>query len=124
MKIITVVTRLLIGLLYTVSAVGYFLDFMPQPELEGPSAQFIMGLSATGYFIPFLKSIELICGLSLVTGKFVAVATIIIFPVTVNIFLYHAFLAPEGMIIPVLMMLANVFLAYAYWDRYKPIWQV
>ena len=123
MKAVTLTIRITTGLLYSASAAMYFLDMMPEAELSGATLQFVAGLDAAGYFMPFLKVIELIGGLALIAGKFVPLATVVLFPVTLNIFLFHAFLAPEGMIIPILLLAANLYLAFAYRDRYRPILQ-
>lgn len=121
MKIAVVIARVLMGLLYLFSVIAYFFQFLPQQEMTAPAQHFVFGLSAAGYFMPVLKSIELICALALLSGKFVALAAVVIFPITVNIVLFHAFLAPDGMIIPALLLISNLFLAYFYRERYKLI---
>src|SRR5690606_21496694 len=116
-----VIVRVLLGVLYAASALAWFFNLMPQSEMQGASEKFITGLAVSGYFFPLLKWIELLCGIALITGKFGPLANVIIFPVTVHIFLYHAFLAPEGMLIPAAMVLMNLFLAYAWRERYSPL---
>lgn len=111
--------RIATGLLYAASAVMYFLNMMPEAELSGATAQFVGGLAAAGYFMPFLKVVELVGGLTLIVGRFVPLAAVILFPITLNIFLFHAFLAPDGMLIPILLLAANLFLAFAYRERYR-----
>jgi len=76
-------------------------------------------MSAAVYFLPLLMTTELLCGIAFVSGRFVPLAAVVIFPVTLNIVLFHVFLAPEGLPIAVLLLLANVFLAYACRQNYR-----
>lgn len=123
MKITLVIVRVLLGVLYAASALAWFFNLMPQNEMSGDTGTFITGLVVSGYFFPLLKWTELLCGISLISGKFAPLANVIIFPVTVHIFLFHAFLAPDGMIIPAAMVLMNLFLAYGWREKYSPMLQ-
>jgi len=46
------------------------------------------------------------------------IATVVIFPINVNILLYHVFLGPEGLPTAILLMLGNLFLAWYYREKY------
>jgi uncharacterized membrane protein YphA (DoxX/SURF4 family) len=121
MKVAVIIVRIVMGLLFLVSAIGFFFNLMPQPELSGNAQLFIGGMAASVYLFPLLKVIETLCAIAFLSGRFVPLATVVIFPVTVNILLYHSFLAPQDMIIPVLLFLANVFLAYHYRRNYEMV---
>lgn len=118
MKIAVIIVRSLLGLLFLFSSIVVLFKLVPQPPLTGGSKLFMEGLVASIYFIPLLKITELLCGLAFISGRFVPLATVVIFPVVLNILLYHAFLAPEGLPIAILLLLANLFLAYAYRKNY------
>lgn len=94
---------------------------IPQPELEGPVKVFNDGIAASFYLIPFLKVIELICAVAFLSGRFVSLASIIIFPVTVNIFLFHAFLAQDGIAVAIFLLAGNVFLLYFHRKNYQTL---
>src|SRR5690606_8351054 len=121
MKIATIIVRVLIGLLLLVSSVGYFFHLFPEPETTGNFKAFNIGLVASTYLLPLAKSIELLCGIAFLTGRFVTLANILILPITANILFINYFLAPEGLPIAVLLFLANLFLIYRYWDNYKSV---
>lgn len=87
--------------------------------MTGPIKTFNEGLAASGYFMPFLKGVETIFGLALIAGLFVPLATVVLMPITINIFLVHLFLAPEGLPIAVFMFGGNLFLAYYYRKYYS-----
>jgi uncharacterized membrane protein YphA (DoxX/SURF4 family) len=125
MKIAMIIVRTLMGLLFIVSSVVYLLMVMgtiPMPEMPaGALKNFNEGLAASGYFFGLLKLTEFVCGLLLVTGRFVPLAMVILSPIIINIFLTHLFLAPEGLGPAIFLVLGNIFLAYYYWDAFKPL---
>jgi len=118
MRIAAIIVRVLMGLMFVFSAAVFFFKLIPVPEMTGPIKTFNEGLAASGYFMPFLKAVETIAGLALIAGLFVPLATVVIFPITINIFLVHLFLAPEGIPIAILMFAGNLFLAYYYRKHY------
>ena len=76
------------------------------------------GIVASVYFMPLLKVTELLCAIAFLSGRFVPLATVVIFPIVVNIVFYHSFLAPEGLPVAISLLLGNLFLAYAYRRHY------
>jgi uncharacterized membrane protein YphA (DoxX/SURF4 family) len=121
MKIAVIIVRVLLGLLFLFGSVVFLFNLAPQPPLQGPMKVFNEGLTAAGYVMPVVKVIELICAICFLTGRFVPLATVVIFPITVNIVLVHAFLAPEGLPMGIGILLANLFLAYSSWNNYKSL---
>jgi putative oxidoreductase len=121
MKITTTIVRILFGALFVFSAVVMLFNVpMEQPKLSEAATSFMGGLMATGYFIKFLKITELVLGLLLIINRWAPLATVAIFPIVINILLYHAFLTPANeVIIPILLLLANLYLAYQYRENYK-----
>lgn len=121
MKITLIVVRTLFGLLFLFASVTYFFDLVPQPEVNGKVKLFQEGIAATVYLLPLVKFVELICGIAFVTGFFVPLATVLIFPVTLNITLYSVFLAPEALGMGIIMLIVNLFLAYAHRENYQKL---
>lgn len=121
MKIAVIVVRILFGLLLVMSAVVVLFNLAPQPELKGNVKTFMLGMEATGYMLTFIKVTELICGLALVSGFFAPLATVVIFPITINIVLFHALVAHEGYPVSLFVLFANLFLAFAYRRYYAPM---
>ncbi|MCC9018974.1 MULTISPECIES: DoxX family membrane protein [Flavobacterium] len=121
MKIATIIVRVLIGLLLLFASLSFFFKLAPEPETTGDFKAFNMGLVASTYLLPLAKSIELLCGIAFVTGRYVTLANILILPITVNILFINYFLNPNGLPLAVLLFLANLFLIYRYWDNYKSI---
>jgi putative oxidoreductase len=121
MKIVTIVVRILIGLFLLFASISFFLKLTPEPVTTGDFKAFQLGLVASTYLMPLAKGIELLAGLSYLTGKYVTLANIVVLPVTLNILLINYFLAPATLPIAILLFLANIFLIYRYWDNYKSV---
>jgi uncharacterized membrane protein YphA (DoxX/SURF4 family) len=121
MKIATIIARVLLGLMFMFASVVYFLDLVPQPEVTGALKTFNEGLGAAVYLMPLVKTIEFLCALAFVTGRFVALAAVVLLPITVNIMLVNVYLAPEGMFLGIAVFILNVFLLFAYRQKYSEL---
>ncbi|MFC6876974.1 DoxX family protein [Flavobacterium myungsuense] len=121
MKIVTIVIRTLMGLLFLFASISFFLKLVPEPVTTGDFKAFQIGLVASAYLIPLAKSIELLCGLAYVSGRFVSLANIVLLPVSLNILLINFFLTPESLPIAIFIFLGNLFLIFRYWKNYKSV---
>ena len=119
MKITTIIIRTLIGLLFLFTSIGFFLKLLPEPSTTGSFKAFQVGIVASTYLMPLAKSIELLCGLSFVSGRYVTLANILILPVTINILFINFFLTPSGIPLALFVFLGNLFLIYSHWENYK-----
>ncbi|MFZ4404779.1 MAG: DoxX family membrane protein [Pseudobdellovibrionaceae bacterium] len=124
MKHIQTGLRLFLGLIYFVFGLNGFLHFIPAPPLTGPSGDFATAMINTGYFFTMVKAVEVVGGLALLTGMFVPLALVVLAPVTLNIFLFHAFLAPEGMYIQVLLLIIHLILGWYYRSSYREVLKI
>ena len=79
------------------------------------------GFMASKYLLPLAKSVELIAGLTIISGKFMKIGAVILVPVTLNILLINVFMMPEGIPIAAALFVGNLFLIYTNWDSYKGI---
>ncbi|WP_162128079.1 DoxX family protein [Flavobacterium phycosphaerae] len=121
MKITTIIIRVLIGLFLLFASISFFLKLTPETEATGNFKAFNTGLIASVYLMPLAKAVELLCGLSYVSGKYVTLANIVILPVTLNILLINYFMAPATLPIAIGLFLGNMFLIYRYWNNYKSV---
>jgi putative oxidoreductase len=121
MKTATIIIRILLGALLLFGSIPYFLNLFPQPELTGNMKTFSDGLNAAVYLMPLVKAVELICGIAFITNRFIPLATIIIFPIAINILCVNIFLVTEGLPVAIFILVANLFLAYRNREQYKII---
>ena len=123
MKLFTTIVRVLMGLLFLFASITFFFDLITPPPQTGAMKTFSDGLEAAGYLMPLVKTVELLCGIAFVTGRFVPLATVLIAPIIVNIVCVHLFLAPEGLPIAIFVALANAFVAYQHRESYAPLFR-
>ena len=113
MKIVSVIARYLLGLMFTVFGLNGFLKFIHQPPPSNPLAiQFFVAISAS-HFAAFFFAMQLIGGLLLLSGFFVPFALTVLAAELYNILGFHLTLSPgiaPALIACVLWLL--VFLQY------------
>lgn len=121
MKIAVIIVRVLLGLLFLFASVSFFFKLFPAPEMQGDIKTFNEGLMVAVYMMPLVKFIELLCGVLFLIGRYVTLATVLIFPISLNIFLYHTFMDTTGIPIAIFVLVANLFLAYYHRNNYKSL---
>ena len=122
-KSVSVVTaRILLGLIYFVFGLNFFLHFLPTPPPNGGIADtFTGGLFQSGYFFPMLKGLEVVLGALLLMGLFVPLSLVVLAPISINILLFHAFLSPENTVMGIVIVVIHAYLTWAYRDYFKPL---
>lgn len=97
MKIATLISRILLGLMFVVFGLNGFLHFIPQPPMPpGLALQYLSVLSASHY-MDVVFAIQLLAGILLLANRFVPIALVLLGPVLVNILMFHALMAPAGL---------------------------
>ena len=116
----TIIFRLLLGFLYLVFGLDYFLHFIPyQPAHTGAPEALKSGLMGTGYIYPMMKLIQVFGGISLLINWYAPFSAVVLFPISLNVFLFHTILVPSGWLMGVFLLVPNIFLGYAYRRYYK-----
>jgi putative oxidoreductase len=113
--------RLLLGLVFTVFGLNFFLHFLPMPPPPPRAMTALGGLLATGYLLPLAHVVELAAGALLLAGLFVPLALALLAPVIVNIVAYHLLFAPAGLAVPLVVLALELFLARAYRAAFAPM---
>jgi putative oxidoreductase len=96
MKIVRIISRLLLGLVFTVFGLNGFFHFIQQPPPEGLAAQFLGALAESHYFAAVF-AIQLAGGVLLLVNRYVPLALTLLGPVLVNILLFHSLMEPKGL---------------------------
>jgi hypothetical protein len=118
---VTRIVRYILGAAFTVFGLNGFLHFLPQPPAPAAAMSFAGALAATRYMFPLIKGTEVIAGLLLLGNRYVTLALALLAPVLVNIVAFHAFLAPAGLPLPLVLLAAELYLAWSYRDAYAPM---
>ena len=119
MKYVDIAAHILLGLVFAVFGLAGLLkpDLFPQPELDQEAAFFMSGLSANAYFMVVLKLVEAVGGILILFRRWVPLALVLLAPVVVHIFLFHAFLAPEGLPMAVALMVLEGYLGFVVYRK-------
>jgi putative oxidoreductase len=96
MKIATLIARILLGLLFLVFGLNGFLHFIPMAPPAGLAGQYMGALFLSHYLVAVFL-LQTIGGALLLANRFVPLALVLLGPVLVNILLFHALMAPEGL---------------------------
>jgi len=96
MRIVVLIARLLLGVIFVVFGLNGFLNFLSMgPMPTGLAGQFVGALFLSHYFW-VVAALQIAGGVLLLVNRFVPLALVLLGPVIVNIICYHAFLNPSG----------------------------
>src|ERR1700742_1263254 len=110
---LTIAARILMGLVFLASGVfGFITHFKFPPDLPPDLLAYVQGMTASHYFLPLLKTTEVVCGLLLLSGRFVPLALVILAPIIINIFCTHLFLAPSGLPVAIIIGVLEISLSF------------
>ena len=110
MKIASLISRLLLGVIFVVFGLNGFLHFIKAPMPEGIAGQFAGALFGTKYYV-VIFGVQLISGLLFLANRFVPLALVLIGPVIVNILCFHGLLGAPGLPLAIVVALLWVILA-------------
>jgi uncharacterized membrane protein YphA (DoxX/SURF4 family) len=123
MRIASLVARILLGLIFVVFGLNGFLHFIPSgPAPTGPAGQFLSAVTES-HLMTVVFGIQLAGGLLLLAGQYVPLALTVLGPVIVNIVMFHAFMAPAGLPLAVVTVLAWLLAAYPFRARFAALLQ-
>src|SRR6059036_3413017 len=113
MKIMTVIARSLLGLIFVVFGLNAFLQFIPMPPPQGLAGDFSKALFVSHYFY-VVAVLQIAGGAICLLGRFVPLGLTLLGPVIVNILLFHIFLQPSGLPLAVVVSALALFLLCVY----------
>jgi uncharacterized membrane protein YphA (DoxX/SURF4 family) len=118
MKVLTIVARVLLGLMFVVFGSNAFLQFMKVPPMPpSPATDFIMAM-LTSHYMYGVAVFEVIGGLLLLIGRYVPLGLTLLGPVIVNIDLFHIFMDRSGLPIAAIVSLIALFLLWRYREAF------
>lgn len=109
------------GLIFIFGLMGLGLFGWEPPVASPPARPFQLAMQNAGYFMPFMTATFLITGLSFVFDKFGALASIVLFPISLNILLFHIVLEPNQLIASIVLFVINIVLFWIYRSAYQPL---
>jgi putative oxidoreductase len=122
MKIVTLVARLLLALIFVVFGLNGFLHFIPQPPPSGVAAQFVGALFVSHYLIVVFV-LQLVTGVLLLINRYVPLALTLLGPVIFNILLFHSFMKPDGLPLALIVTVLWLVTAWSVRSAFAGIFQ-
>jgi putative oxidoreductase len=121
MKIVSIVARLLLGLMFTVFGLNGFLHFIPSPAFPpGFLLDFFTAMVGSGFYV-MVFGVQLICGLLLLTNQYVPLAIVALAAVLVNILTFHATMNPQGFPTAIIALILWFLTAWPIRAQFAPI---
>jgi putative oxidoreductase len=121
MKIAVIIARILMGLMFLQASVVYFMKWYPQDQIPPKEVMTYMTGISVVHLMEIVKALELLCAIALLSGRYVALALIVLFPITFNIVLLHAMADQGALVIAVAILAVHLFLLYAYRKHYTAL---
>jgi putative oxidoreductase len=114
MKIVILIARLLLGLIFLVFGLNGFLNFLSiGPMPTGLAGQFVGALAQSHYFW-VVAALQIAGGALLLVNRFVPLGLVLLGPVIVNIILYHVLLNPSGALPAIVVTILWLIVFYAH----------
>ena len=121
MKVLTIIVRILLGLMFVVFGSNAFLRFLPMPPPPPNLAgDFIKVFFASGY-VYVIGGMQVLAGLLLLIGRFVPFGLTILAGIIFNILVCHVLLAPEGFGPAIVVTVMELFLLWRYREGFASL---
>jgi hypothetical protein len=120
------ISRLLLGFTFVINGVNWWWKILPYPSVLDPplasTPHFVQAMIDTGFLFDAIKAVEVITGVMFLANRFVPLALVVAFPVTVAIWAVDVGLLGTNLRAEVMgwsVLLLNVFLLFAYLENYR-----
>lgn len=119
-----VICRSLLALIFLIVGLNDYHGLLKLPHVSVEGAEFIHALQNTGYLFWIVKVVEVTAALLLIGGILVPLATLAVFPIILNILLFHIFMDPGwGTVIALGMVACSGYIFYAYRSMFRFLWR-
>jgi putative oxidoreductase len=112
---------LLFGLMMINSGVNKFLNYMTMPEMSEAAGALANAFVQSGWVFPLVALAEIVGGAMISTNRFRALGAIILLPVTIGIFLFHAVLDPGAIVMSIVLLAINSWVIIENTNKYLPM---
>ena len=118
MKILIVIARVLLGLVFSGTGVVSLLKLGKMGGMPVDATTFLTLMVAHNYTI-FIALLMLAGGLLLLVGRFVPIGLVLLGPILVNILMFHILFGVPGIATGVVCSLLEIFLIWVYWGSFR-----
>jgi uncharacterized membrane protein YphA (DoxX/SURF4 family) len=122
-KILLVLNGIL-GLIFINSGLNKFFNYMPIPgDISARMAENFEAFIAIGWLLPLIAVVEIIAGFLCLTKKYRALGSVMLFPIMIGILLTHILVAPEGLIIVIVLFAILLWNLFENRAKIQPLWK-
>jgi putative oxidoreductase len=121
MKVVVIVARVLLGLMFVVFGLNPFLKFIPTPPMSGVAGEFL-GALISSHYVYVVGAVQVISGALFLAGRYLPLAIALSGPVIVNIIAYHLTMQLAGSQLAILAILCWVVLFWAFRGYFAFLW--
>lgn len=126
------IVRLLLGADYLVNGVNWWFKLItPYPSISDfvsnpPPPDMVGGMIQTGFMFHIVKACEVLAGVALLSNRFVPLLLVVVYPVTLSVFLVDVFLVGtvRGFVMGGGAFVMNSYLLLAYFGYYRGMFTV
>ena len=113
--------RIFLGGIFVISGFNGFFHFIPITSMSTSPLGFISPMISSGDFFYVIRFFEAVLGLMILAGMFMPIALIMLFPITMNLFMFHMTAGLGGIPMSLMLLFANVYMIYAHREHYMPM---
>ncbi|MGB6743613.1 MAG: hypothetical protein WBE38_08135 [Terracidiphilus sp.] len=122
MKIVYLIARLLLGLMFLVLGLNTFLHFIPGPIPPGQAGAFFGVLFATHYMY-VVGAVMVISAALFLANRFVPLALVLLGPVLFNILTFHVLMLPKAIGMALFATLLWVLVAWQHRTAFEVLFE-
>ncbi len=122
MRIVVLVSRLLLGLMFAVFGLNGFLLFMPPPAHIPGNAGAFSGAMMSSHYVYLTTGAQLLCGVLLLINRYVSLALVVLAAIIVNILTFHITMWPQSLVpFPILVTVLWFIVAWPLREHFAPL---
>ncbi|MHB1865739.1 MAG: DoxX family membrane protein [Acidobacteriaceae bacterium] len=121
MKIVAIVARILLGLMFFIFGLNGFLNFIHAPMPTGSAGAFF-GAMLQSHYVYLVSGTQVIAGVLLLVDQFVPLALALLAPILANILMYHLTMQHMGAGMAIVTTLLWALLAWRYRASFASLW--
>lgn len=116
------ITRMICGILVFTAGLNTVGAFGWEAPVAGPKASsFKLAMHEAGYFRPILAATLLVTGMSFVVNRYAALSAVVLFPVSLNILLFHSLLGGGQLPAAIIFFAINGLMLWYHREAYSPL---
>lgn len=120
MKIVVLIARIFLGLIFLIFGLNGFLHFIPARPVPGQAGIFL-GVLIRSHYYYFVATVQVISGALLLINRYVPLALALLAPMIANILVFHITMQPSGLAPGVFSAILWIILAWRLRAYFAPL---